>query len=143
VVDTDASRSTAPEVPPYRRPRLLVVGLSVVVLTVAVQQTAVVPVLGIIVTQLGASAVAVSWAVTANLLAAAAATQRTCRSRRGNRRRQGGEHRWCPYLLKPQSAHGPTAISTPAESSWRAARADRPHQNAEDNARTINLVRFS
>lgn len=52
----------------------MVVGLSIVVLTVAVLQTAVVPVLGIIADQLNASTVAVSWAVTANLLAAAAAT---------------------------------------------------------------------
>ncbi len=57
-----------------KRPRLLVIGLSVVVLTVAVLQTAVVPVLGVIADQLNASTVAVSWAVTANLLAAAAAT---------------------------------------------------------------------
>lgn len=59
---------------PVARPRLLVAGLSVVVLTVAVLQTAVVPVLGVIADQLDASLVAVSWAVTANLLAAAAAT---------------------------------------------------------------------
>jgi len=52
----------------------LVAGLSVVALTVALLQTAVVPVLGIISQQLQVSAVAVSWAVTANLLAAAAAT---------------------------------------------------------------------
>jgi MFS family permease len=45
-----------------------------VVLTVAVLQTAVVPVLGIIAHQLNVSTVAASWAVTANLLAAAAAT---------------------------------------------------------------------
>ncbi len=45
-----------------------------VALTVAVLQTAVVPVLGTIADQLNASPVAVSWAVTANLLAAAAAT---------------------------------------------------------------------
>ena len=57
-----------------RRPRALIVGLSIVVLTVAVLQTAVVPVLGIIADQLDASIVGVSWAVTANLLAAAAAT---------------------------------------------------------------------
>lgn len=57
-----------------QRPRFLVVGLSIVVLTVAVLQTAVVPVLGVIAEQLNASTVAVSWAVTANLLAAAAAT---------------------------------------------------------------------
>jgi MFS family permease len=57
-----------------RRPRPLIVGLSIVVLTVAVLQTAVVPVLGIIADQLNSSAVGVSWAVTANLLAAAAAT---------------------------------------------------------------------
>jgi MFS family permease len=74
VVETDATRSTAPGGPQLRRPRLLVAGLSIVVLTVAVLQTAVVPVLGIIATQLDASTVAVSWAVTANLLAAAAAT---------------------------------------------------------------------
>ncbi|MGE2731297.1 MFS transporter [Mycolicibacterium vaccae] len=54
--------------------RLLVAGLSIVVLTVAVLQTAVVPVLGVIADQLGTSMVAASWAVTANLLAAAAAT---------------------------------------------------------------------
>lgn len=58
----------------HGQPRLLVIGLSVVVLTVAVLQTAVVPVLGVIADQLGASTVAVSWVVTANLLAAAAAT---------------------------------------------------------------------
>lgn len=57
-----------------QRPRVLIVGLSLVVLTVAVLQTAVVPVLGVIAEQLNASTVAVSWAVTANLLAAAAAT---------------------------------------------------------------------
>ena len=59
---------------PIRRPRALVVGLSIVVLTVAVLQTAVVPVLGLIAEQLHSSTVGVSWAVTANLLAAAAAT---------------------------------------------------------------------
>lgn len=64
----------ATPVQPLRRPRAMVVGLSIVVLTVAVLQTAVVPVLGIIADQLNASTVAVSWAVTANLLAAAAAT---------------------------------------------------------------------
>jgi MFS family permease len=74
VVDTDATWSTAPVDAQVRRPRLLVAGLSVVVLTVAVLQTAVVPVLGVIAEQLDASTVAVSWAVTANLLAAAAAT---------------------------------------------------------------------
>jgi MFS family permease len=55
-------------------PRLLIVALGLVALTVAVLQTAVVPVLGIIAEQLNASPVAVSWAVTANLLAAAAST---------------------------------------------------------------------
>jgi MFS family permease len=74
VVETDATRSAAPGAAQLRRPRLLVAGLSVVVLTVAVLQTAVVPVLGIIADQLDASTVAVCWAVTANLLAAAAAT---------------------------------------------------------------------
>ncbi|HEX2212501.1 MAG TPA: MFS transporter, partial [Mycobacterium sp.] len=57
---------------PLRSPRLLVAGLSIVVLTVAVLQTAVVPVLGIIADQLHASTIGVSWAVTANLLAAVA-----------------------------------------------------------------------
>lgn len=52
----------------------LVATLSVVVLTVAVLQTAVVPVLDVIGRQLHVSAVSVSWAVTANLLAAAAGT---------------------------------------------------------------------
>lgn len=55
-------------------PRLLTAALGMVALTVAVLQTAVVPVLGIIAEQLNASPVAVSWAVTANLLAAAAST---------------------------------------------------------------------
>ncbi|EKF23701.1 major Facilitator Superfamily protein [Mycolicibacterium hassiacum DSM 44199] len=55
-------------------PRVLVVGLGMVVLTVAVLQTAVVPVLGVIGEQLNASVLGVSWAVTANLLAAVAAT---------------------------------------------------------------------
>ena len=72
--ETGTGQSGAPVHPPLKRPRLLVVGLSVVVLTVAVLQTAVVPVLGVIADQLGASPVAVSWAVTANLLAAAGAT---------------------------------------------------------------------
>jgi MFS family permease len=71
VVETEAPRS---RLGGDVRPGLLVAGLSVVVLTVAVLQTAVVPVLGIIAHQLNASTVAVSWAVTANLLAAAAAT---------------------------------------------------------------------
>lgn len=56
------------------RRRLLVVGLGFVALTVAVLQTAVVPVLGVMARQLDASPVAVSWAVTGNLLAAAAST---------------------------------------------------------------------
>jgi MFS family permease len=58
----------------YRRPGLLVATLCVVALTVAVLQTGVVPVLGVISRQLHASPVDVSWAVTANLLAAAATT---------------------------------------------------------------------
>ena len=60
--------------PTRARPRLLVAALSLVALTVAILQTAVVPILGIIAHQLNASSVAVSWAVTANLLAAAAST---------------------------------------------------------------------
>jgi MFS family permease len=71
VVETDAPRS---RLGADARPGLLIAGLSVVVLTVAVLQTAVVPVLGIIAHQLNASMVATTWAVTANLLAAAAAT---------------------------------------------------------------------
>ena len=71
---TEASPSTPATDAPHPRPALLVAGLSLVVLTVAVLQTAVVPVLGVIAAQLHASSVAVSWAVTANLLAAAAAT---------------------------------------------------------------------
>jgi MFS family permease len=52
----------------------LILSLSVVALTVALLQTAVVPALGVIGQQLHASSVAVSWAVTGNLLAAAAST---------------------------------------------------------------------
>lgn len=73
MVEADANRSTMSG-DNSTRSRLLVAGLSVVVLTVAVLQTAVVPVLGIIADQLRASDVGVSWAVTANLLAAIAAT---------------------------------------------------------------------
>ncbi|OBF98612.1 MFS transporter [Mycobacterium sp. 852002-51152_SCH6134967] len=72
MVGTGAAQS--PAIGRERSPRLLVAGLSIVVLTVAVLQTAVVPVLGIIADQLDASIVGVSWAVTANLLAAVAAT---------------------------------------------------------------------
>lgn len=70
----ETSPSTPPTNAPHPRPALLVAGLSLVVLTVAVLQTAVVPVLGVIAAQLHTTSVAVSWAVTANLLAAAAAT---------------------------------------------------------------------
>lgn len=56
------------------RSRVLIAVLGLVALTVAVLQTAVVPVLGVIAEQLHASPVAVSWAVTANLLAAVAST---------------------------------------------------------------------
>lgn len=72
MVETSAPQS--PVIGRERSPGLLIAGLSVVVLTVAVLQTAVVPVLGIIADQLHASIVGVSWAVTANLLAAVAAT---------------------------------------------------------------------
>ena len=72
--ETGTGTSGRPVDPPIKAPRFLVVGLSVVVLTVAVLQTAVVPVLGVIADQLGASTVAASWVVTANLLAAVAAT---------------------------------------------------------------------
>ena len=57
-----------------QRPGLLVAVLSLVVLTVSVLQTSVVPVLDVIGGQLSASADVVSWVVTANLLAAAAST---------------------------------------------------------------------
>lgn len=55
-------------------PRLLVATLSFVVLVIAILQTSVVPVLGAVAKQLNEPAVSVSWAVTANLLTAAAAT---------------------------------------------------------------------
>ena len=55
-------------------PGLLVGTLSMVALTVAVLQTGVVPILGVMARQLNVSTVDVSWAVTANLLAAAAST---------------------------------------------------------------------
>ena len=56
------------------RPGVLIATMSMVALTVDVLQTGVVPVLGVMARQLHASPVAVSWAVTANLLAAAATT---------------------------------------------------------------------
>jgi MFS family permease len=73
VVETGATRSTTPAAA-HPRPGLLIAGLGIVVLTVAILQTAVVPVLGVIAAQLHVSMVAASWAITANLLAAAAAT---------------------------------------------------------------------
>ena len=84
----------------------LVATMSVTVLTVAVLQTGVVPILGVMSDQLGVSLADVSWTVTANLLAAAATTpldrggvqktlQRVCRA--------------CG--LKKRSA--PTAFGTP------------------------------
>ncbi len=60
--------------PVAARPGLLIATMSMVALTVAVLQTAVVPVLGVMARQLHASPVDVSWAVTANLLAAASTT---------------------------------------------------------------------
>lgn len=57
-----------------RKHSLLIGTLSLVVLTVAILQTAVVPVIAVIGRQLHASPAAISWVVTANLLAAAAAT---------------------------------------------------------------------
>lgn len=56
------------------QPGLLIATMSMVALTVAVLQTGVVPVLGVMARQLHSSPVDVSWAVTANLLAAAATT---------------------------------------------------------------------
>jgi MFS family permease len=73
LVQADAQATAASDAC-YPRPRLLIAALSVVALTVAILQTAVVPVLGVISHQLHVSTVAVSWAVTANLLAAAAST---------------------------------------------------------------------
>jgi MFS family permease len=52
----------------------LVATMSVTVLTVAVLQTGVVPILGVMSRQLGVSLADISWTVTANLLAAAATT---------------------------------------------------------------------
>lgn len=72
--ESEAARTKSEAAADYPRPHLLVATLSVVALTVAVLQTGVVPVLGVIAKQLHASPVDVSWAVTANLLAAAATT---------------------------------------------------------------------
>ena len=73
--DLDPSRAPGAPEDGHRRPGVLIAALSVVASsTVAVLQTGVVPVLGVIARQLNASTVDVSWAVTANLLAAAATT---------------------------------------------------------------------
>lgn len=69
-----AMTSSAPAETTAPAPRLLVGALGLVVLIVAVLQTAIVPALGAVASQLNEPAVSVSWAVTANLLAAAAAT---------------------------------------------------------------------
>ncbi|OBK63270.1 MFS transporter [Mycobacterium colombiense] len=73
-MSTDVAGSPGAGQSQDRPQRLLVAGLCLVVVTVAVLQTAVVPVLGVIAMQLHASPVAINWAVTANLLAAAATT---------------------------------------------------------------------
>lgn len=64
----------ATSAPASTRPGLLVATMGMVALTVAVLQTGVVPVLGVMARQLNASPVDVSWVVTANLLAAASST---------------------------------------------------------------------
>jgi MFS family permease len=74
VSDLEAARTQTVPGYEFHRPALLVATLSVVALTVAVLQTGVVPVLGVMARQLHASPVDVSWAVTANLLAATAST---------------------------------------------------------------------
>ena len=56
------------------RPALLVVALSLGVTTLSLLQSLVVPVLGVIATQLGVSPGAAGWVLTANLLAAAVLT---------------------------------------------------------------------
>lgn len=67
--------ATTPVPQPADRKQSLLIGtLSMVVLTVAILQTAVVPVIAVIGRQLHAAPAATSWVVTANLLAAAAAT---------------------------------------------------------------------
>ena len=58
----------------HQRPGLLIATLSVVALTVAILQTSVVPILGVIARQLHVSEVDVSWVITANLLSAVATT---------------------------------------------------------------------
>lgn len=71
------SDSEASAVPAGRfagNPWVLIATMCMVALTVAVLQTGVVPVLGVMARQLQVSSVDVSWAVTANLLAAAAST---------------------------------------------------------------------
>lgn len=72
--EVGAAHPRSPAADRHPRPGLLLATLSVVALTVAVLQTGVVPILGVIARQLGAPTVDVSWAVTANLLAAAAST---------------------------------------------------------------------
>jgi len=74
VSDVGSARTAARPHRSDSRPGLLVGTMSVVVLTVAILQTAVVPVLAVMARQLDVSAVEVSWVVTANLLAAASST---------------------------------------------------------------------
>lgn len=64
----------APGIGKRTPPGLLVGTMSVVVLTVAILQTSVVPVLAVMARQLDVATIDVSWVVTANLLAAAAST---------------------------------------------------------------------
>ncbi len=65
---------TNPARPSVKRDRLLVPALCFVVMTTAVMQTAVVPLLPAMASQLGVDSAAVGWVVTANLLAAAVST---------------------------------------------------------------------
>lgn len=69
-----STRTANPAHGDLSRPGRLVATMSVVALTVAILQTGVVPVLGVMARQLNVSTLDVSWAVTANLLAAASST---------------------------------------------------------------------
>ncbi|MFD9665318.1 MFS transporter [Rhodococcus sp. NPDC059968] len=70
----EAATVTHPARRPVKRNRVLVPALCFVVMTTAVIQTAVVPLLPAMASQLGVDSAAVGWVVTANLLAAAVCT---------------------------------------------------------------------
>jgi len=116
----------------------LVAVLSLVVLTVSILQTSVVPVLDVIGRQPGASADAVSWVVTANLLAAAASTPligRLADLRDKKRMLLARVLQGTAFSLYPRCRRAPTGRRI--HRHLRTGRGQRPRGYLADRAKTL------